>query len=568
MTTSTVSYTLHGGLHSEHGFIVPKGVIIKIYGIPGLIMVKDKFTTCNQNSDDVITFHEGDFIYDLSFEPYPTSYILDYDRSKGKESETLDRLNSIESGIFLEKHPYKVKKDASVQERLFMFKDYTDEQIKELEEDGKYIFGKNYTLSKLCYDLKYEFLKNSEKIIIHSVSCLGISDLYMCESIKTNFLKLNDLGAKYKAHVYNTYDILNIVKTDLLYYYEIYDVKSDEYKNNKVLNEIDKNKPIYGNIHFNKLYTIKYISIYVSKSDNLNDITAIDRFNSIIELLKQDVEFTKNVSFTEDRILDKVIISFKTSVTGEDLRDLGKIYQRKIKEDDGTVMSLKDDFKRKSIRDTNDYNIHSGNKLIKHITDFYNYVKNFNDKYKCTKNFIEGIIYYYDKEDVVVIPYLFLCVILDMVPCKDKQYLVCLNTGDSVMCSINEFDKVYNLYLNEVHPVEHRILASKYRIEYYKESIRINDIQINSINSQLNDHYKDPENSELNEKGINRRLRNLIRFKKENSNYNTKLLEEDEKMKKCQTLYETIDSNYSKKINSLTKKLNKSLNRFKLISEL
>lgn len=178
----------HGRINTLFGFLVPKGFCIKIYGIPGLSTLcrPDYVDMSKYDNSNVLTFNEGDFIFDINY---------------------TDKKND----GFISLKPKVVKSDTP-KKRFFMFDGINDEKFKnEIFDQKKYMFnGNKYSLYSLCKDImgfsyNKDFYNKSfkppSKTTIHSISCLPIKGLLGCRKIHDLLLDTID-NASGKFSIY------------------------------------------------------------------------------------------------------------------------------------------------------------------------------------------------------------------------------------------------------------------------------------------------------------------------------------------------------------------------------
>lgn len=527
MENINVYYTIHAGLHNNQGFIVPKGITIKLYGIPGIITTRNDYLP---GDGFCVEFKEGDFIYDLRFESYPTESELRlkyYSDLKDRHDITYILLNKPNRG--------GIDKETKLQDRFFMFKDLSDDEIKNYEDEGKYIFDINYTLSKLCYDLKYDLLVKYKHITINSIACLGYDkgESSICDSIINIFLGINTLGKKYISYMYNTYDLRKIL--NYIIDYIVYDTT----KKKEITDMIQKGDTIYGSIQLIKLYIRSHMSIFVSITDGNTD-SSISLLNDIMSKLKEYDDSIEIEYVEENGRIIKILVIVSINISFEKLEKFrGEMKSVvKIKKNNNEYNDYKEALKRKSLDyNPEDYQLHANNKLIKHLRNFYNEIKSYT-QYNCINTYIEYILNYCET-DIVIIPYDFICIILRLIECYDKQYLIVLSSGNDIMCNVNKLEIIRSKYFKTMENLKHKkVQICIHNLEYYQKQLDSNKNHLTSLNMKMTnvDEYN-PKNKTKDEKRI-------LKFNKEISKYTELINTETDKCNKIKEKLESINSKF------------------------
>lgn len=393
--------SLHAGINPVQGFIVPYGITIRVYGIPGLVTTLT--SVCYTFDSPYIEYHSGDFVYDLDYEGE-----LMYDEIQ--KLKKFDKISYIEhiffQGLFLEtkliRDRQKTLEDnikyIPLQDRYFMFKGKSD-----IEIQNEPIFGGEYKLSKLCYDLKNKFLPKEKDIILHSVSCMSLEyDNKICNKVRNLLLDIY-------PHSDNT-SRLN----------ELYYVKELLILMFSGLNSILNDEKIKGSI------IIRILPSYEIKIELKKGIVPEKPFEKIIKFFQEN-KVNLDMSLYYIELYDKlgnylqltssdgcklVITSFDITDKIIKLLDNDEFsYLDKVKVKGETRRVVRKDGNRVSVRYDDSFKKHSDRKLIGLLNGLLSKI---DPKYNYVVQYIKIITEYNSKTDVVVIPYEFLCMILEL----------------------------------------------------------------------------------------------------------------------------------------------------------
>lgn len=389
--------SMHGSLNTFHGFIVPPRVSIRVYGVPGYINID----YCgNVDGREHIEYKSGDFMYDIDYE----------------EENPFSGRDINPNTILLNKTGANV--GSKPQDRFFMFRGMTDEQVDEMYLNGRYVYMDGYSLSKLCFDTLF----NNEEIVIHSFSCMGLQEKLECEEIFDYIDVLTSTGSKISSVMYDLYDINAVLR----YFYPSYNLNLENICVS--INALENQQLI--------------LDLYHSK---IND--------SLLEFLDNNkIHYSLGNEFIYINSTVESINNFfhnvKPVLKNQTIRDYSTYYR---------------DGKRKSIKiEYSKYNNHSGNKLL---NLFRTTIDNFKNN-PCTLSFVNFILNYetQNKYDVVIIPYKTLCILLKIIGNKQLS-----DQGEIVMCLINKISEINLEYYNNVW------LKVGARLSYLERKIELNE---------------------------------------------------------------------------------------------